>query len=76
MENIILYGQWNHCNKMGADSSAENTQNASEFICPIFCPSPKVLDFNEKRLQWASVVRGLEVGRSNDDADGFHTCHF
>ena len=23
------------------------------------CPRPKVLDFNEKRLQWASVVRGL-----------------
>jgi hypothetical protein len=22
------------------------------------CPSPKVLDFNEKRLHWASVVRG------------------
>ena len=22
------------------------------------CPSPKVLDFNEKRLQWTSVVRG------------------
>ena len=23
----------------------------------IVCPSPKVLDFNEKRLHWASVVR-------------------
>ena len=23
------------------------------------CPSPKVLDFNEKRLHWVSVVRGL-----------------
>ena len=23
------------------------------------CPSPKVLDFNEKRLHWASVVREL-----------------
>jgi hypothetical protein len=23
------------------------------------CPSPKVLNFNEKRLHWASVVRGL-----------------
>ena len=22
------------------------------------CPSPKVLNFNEKRLHWASVVRG------------------
>ena len=38
---------------MGADSLAENTPNTPEFICP----SPKVLDFNEKRLHWASVVR-------------------
>ena len=34
---------------MGADSSAENTP---EFVCP------KVLDFNDKMLHWASVVRG------------------
>ena len=39
---------------MGADRSAENTPNAPEFVCP----SPKNLDFNEKRLHWASVVRG------------------
>ena len=41
---------------MGANSSDENTPNAPEFICP----SPKVLDFNEKRLHWASVVRGVD----------------
>ena len=23
------------------------------------CPSPKIWDVNEKRLHWASVVRGL-----------------
>ena len=40
---------------MGADSSAENTPNDPEFICP----SPKVLDFNGKRLHWASVVLAL-----------------
>ena len=34
----------------GADSFAEN---APKFICP----SPKVWNFNEKRLHWASVVR-------------------
>ena len=34
----------------GADSFAENTP---KFICP----SPKVWDFNEKRLHWASLVR-------------------
>jgi hypothetical protein len=39
---------------MGADSSAENTPNTPKFICLI----PKVLDFNEKRFHWASVVRG------------------
>jgi hypothetical protein len=38
---------------MGADSLGVNTTNAPEFICP----SPKVLDFNAKRLHWASVVR-------------------
>ena len=40
-------------NMGAADSSAQNTPNAPEFICP----SPKVLDFNEKRLHWASIVR-------------------
>ena len=38
---------------MDADTSAEITPNASKFVCP----SPKVLDFNEKRLHWSSVVR-------------------
>ena len=33
---------------------AENTPKDSEFVCP----SPKVLDFNEKRLHWMSLVRG------------------
>ena len=29
-------------------------------LCVQFaCPSPKVLDFNEKRLDWASIVRGF-----------------
>ena len=36
---------------MGADKSADNTPNAPKFICP------KVWDFDEKRLHWASVVR-------------------
>ena len=42
---------------MGADKLAENTPNAPKLICPIVCPSPKVWDFNEKRLHWVSVVR-------------------
>ena len=45
---------------MGADSLAENTPNALEFICP----SPKVLDFNEKKnfINSASVVRVCYLG--------------
>ena len=32
-------------------------QNAPEFVCP----SPNVLDFNEKVLHWASVARGVKL---------------
>ena len=46
-----------HCTKMGADSLAKNTPNNPEFICP----SPKVLDFNEKRLHWACGVLNHEI---------------
>ena len=42
--------------KLGADSLAENTQIAENLSAQFVCPSPKVLDFNEKRLHWASVV--------------------
>ena len=44
---------------MGADSAAENIPNAPEFICP------KVVDFNEKRLRWASLVRVLRSTKHN-----------
>ena len=30
------------------------------------CPSPKFLDFNEKRLHWASVVRAWKVTQSEN----------
>ena len=42
---------------MGADKSAKNTPNAPKFICP----SPKVWDFDEKRLHRASVVCGRQI---------------
>ena len=44
--------------KMGADKSAENTsiQMPQNLSAQIICPSPKVWDFDEKRLYWASVV--------------------
>ena len=38
---------------MGADKSAAITTNAPKFVCP----SPKVWDFYDKMLHWASVVR-------------------
>ena len=41
-----------HCTEMGADSLAENTPNAPEFICPICL-------LKSKRLHWVSVVRGF-----------------
>ena len=37
--------------KMGADKLAENTPNVPKIN------RPKVWDFDEKRLHWASVVR-------------------
>ena len=49
MENM---DKGTHRIKTGADSLAENTPNAQEFICPICLPEPKILDFNEKDLIW------------------------
>ena len=51
------HGQGTHCTKMGADSLAENTPNSHNLSAQFVCPSPKVLDLNEKRLHWASVVQ-------------------
>ena len=51
-----------HFTKMGADSLTENTPNAENLSAQFVCPSPKVLDFIEKRLHWASVVRGVQHG--------------
>ena len=46
---------------MGADKSTEkNTPNAPKFICP----SPKVWGFYERRLHWASVVRGVHYKKA------------
>ena len=35
----------------------ENTPNAPTLSAQIVCQSPKVWDFYEKRLHWASVIR-------------------
>ena len=47
------HGKGTHCTKMGADSLAENTPHAPEFVYP----SPKVSNFDEKTLHWAFVIR-------------------
>ena len=38
--------------KMGADSLAENTPNAPEFICPIYLPKPKSSGFQSKKASF------------------------
>jgi hypothetical protein len=43
-----------HSTKMGADKSAENTPNAPNLSVRIVCLSPKVWDFDERRLHQAS----------------------
>ena len=47
---------------MGADKSAETTQMPQNLSAKIVCPGPKVLDFDEKRLHWASVVGDCKCG--------------
>ena len=39
-----LHGQGTYITKMGADKSAENTQNDAQIVCP----SPKVWEFDKK----------------------------
>ena len=48
-----------HCTKMGADSLAQNTPNAPEFICPICLSKSKSSGFQWKKALWPSIVRGL-----------------
>jgi hypothetical protein len=47
---VLINGKHGQGIKMGADKLAENTPNAQKLVCP----SPKVWDFDEKRLHWAS----------------------
>ena len=41
------------------------SQMSQNLSAQFVCPSPKVLDFNEKRLYWASVVREKEGRHSS-----------
>ena len=52
------HGQGTHSTKMGADKSPKIPQMPQILSAQIVCPSPKVWDFDEKRLHWVSVVFG------------------
>ena len=72
------HGQGTHCTKMGADSLAENTPNAPEFICPVCLPKPKksvfcsfilpLLIFFSPSLIYIRVHR-IDVKEREDPAD-------
>ena len=38
-------------------------QMTQNLFAQFVCPSPNVLDFNERRLHWVSVVRGVKEQR-------------
>ena len=55
------HGQETHCTKMGADIVRLKIPKMPQNLSAQFVyPSPKVVDFNEKMLHWASVVRDME----------------
>ena len=51
MDKVLTVPKWVLTNQRKIPQMPQNL-----FVCP----SPKVLDFNEKRLHWASVVREQE----------------
>jgi hypothetical protein len=55
---------------MSADSLAENTPIPQNLSAQFVCPSSKILDFNEKRLHWASVVCADKKRRKYYNGDG------
>ena len=55
------HGQGTHSTKMGADSLAENTPNASKHFSPKCLPKPKSWNFLKKALSlWVTIVRGFK----------------
>ena len=61
------HGKVTNSTKMGADSLTQNIANAPEFISP----SPKILDFNEKKASFALNLKSfdsLEHGLQTHDS--------
>jgi hypothetical protein len=59
MENIMENGKWKTVPKWVLRVWLKITQMPQNLSAQFVCPSPKVWDFDEKRLHWASVVHGF-----------------
>ena len=55
MDKELTVPKWALINQSTIPKMPQNL--SAQFVCP----SPKVLDFGEKRLHWASVVRGTKI---------------
>ena len=53
------HGQGTHCTKIGVDSWPKIPQMPQNLSALFVYPSPKVLNFNEKRLHCVSIVHGI-----------------
>ena len=54
MDNGLTVPKWVLIVRQKTPQMPQNL--SAQFVCP----SPKVMDFNEKRLNWATVVRDLK----------------
>jgi hypothetical protein len=59
MDNGLTVPKWVLIVRQKTPQMPQNL--SAQFVCP----SPKVLDFNEKRLHWASVVRAFTQGEAD-----------
>ena len=60
------HGQGTHCTKRVLINWPKVPQMPQNLSAHIVCPSPKVWDFDEKRLHWASVVRGSNLQKKKE----------
>ena len=63
--NKWKHGQGTHSTKMGADSPAENTPNASKNFCPKCLPKPKSSKFLKKMLSLSVRSLGMTLQKLN-----------
>ena len=58
--NPFTHGQGTHSAKIVLIIRPKIPQMPQNLSDQFVCPSPKIWDFIEERLHWASVVRGLD----------------